>query len=524
MFARGTRNGILTIMETEIWGASPHSARFGLPLVCALFVALLVFLFHAPYSQSNFLLSDSADYLRAAQAPFLGTYLDTNSATPVHLLSLRNDPEFRAHPWDYLYFHGDNAAIRHFHAPFSFYAMHVVSRVSSVDRNQRVLSSLVTAATSGVIVLGLFWFSVPLPVAGLLALVAGIQSRYTEVSADPSPHGWYMLFAVLFLFTFAEYVRSRRMPTLMVSVVILAFAFATLEFSLELIASIPVALVVLWLEDRSRLQDPKDLLISILKAVPVFLLATFILWPGGWLRGGYLESYGVTGATVLLHNKAAFGERLTVSDLYTKFFAGHEALLLLFAFFLVTAVVLLFRRKLSIVTVVFTSYTVVALGLGIADHFRLDTYLSEALLFLLMTVALLFKDVLMESAASKRKYLIAAAVLVLLVVATQEWFRRPSIVMYRPWLGPILKGVAGKVPSGATILVNDNWEAYYEYLPNYDYEPTLSTTDMTPRIPTRAKNIQYFLLSGNMPGIPDTELLESFPTNVPGRRVNLYGK
>ena len=59
---------------------------------------------------------------------------------------------------------------------------------------------------------------------------------------------------------------------------------------------------------------------------------------------------------------------------------------------------------------------------------------------------------------------------------------------------------------------------------NYDYEPTVSTTDMTPRIPARTKNVRYFLLSGNAPEIPDTELLESFPTNVPGRSVNLYEK
>ena len=101
---------------------------------------------------------------------------------------------------------------------------------------------------------------------------------------------------------------------------------------------------------------------------------------------------------------------------------------------------------------------------------------------------------------------------------------RPPTVLYRPWLGRILAGVAGEVPSGATILVNDNWEAYYEYRPKYDYEPTISSADMTPCIPTRTKNVQYFLLTGNVPGVPDTELLESFPTNVPGRSVNLYGK
>ena len=490
----------------------------------ALFVALLVFVFHSQFAKSNYLLSDSADYRRAAGGDVLQLYLNTDSASPLQLYQLRHEPAFRSHPWDYLYFRGDNAAIRHFHTPLSFYAMHAVSVVSSADASQRQLTSLVTAVTCGVVVVGLFVFGLPLPVAVTLALVAGIQSRNTEVSVAPSPHSWYMLFAVLFLFAFAGYFRTHRFRTLAMAAVLLACAFATLEFSLELIASVFLAVVALWIVDRNALGDIRSLAISFGKAVFVFFMTTFVLWPGGWLRGGYLECYGVTGSTLLFKNKAAFGERISAADLYSKFFAGHEGVLLLAIFALIATVVLLARRKLSVVTIVFMSYTLVAFALGIADHFRLDTYISEALLFLLITVALLFGDILAEVASGRQRFVIAAALVVLALVGAQEWVRRQPLRLYEPWLQPILVGVEANVPRGSTILVNDYLEAYYTYLPGYHYEPTESITNTTPRSAERTKGVRYFLFRGEAPKTSNVKLLESFPTNIPGHTVDLYMK
>jgi hypothetical protein len=510
--------------ETTRMSTPARRSGLGMAISCGLFVALLVFLFHSQFAKSNYLLSDSADYRRAANTPFLQLYFNTDSASPLQLFHMRQDPTFRSHPWDYLYFSGDNAAVRHFHTPLSFYAMHVISRIRWQDSSQRWLSSLVTAATCGVVVVGLFAFGVPLPVAALLALVAGIQSRYTEVSVDPSPHSWYMLFAVLFLFAFSAYFRNHQFRTLAVAAVFLGCAFATLEFSLELISSVFLAVVVIWIVDRSALGDLRTLAASFGKALLVFFLATFVLWPGGWIRGGYFECYGVTGSTLLFKNKAAFGDRLNAGDLYGKFFAGHEGLLVLAMFALIAAIVLLVRRKLSVVTIVFMSYTLVAFALGIADHFRLDTYISEALLFLLITVALLFGDTVAGVAPGRHRFVIAAAVVVLALVGTQEWVRRQPLRLYQPWLQPILVGVEANVPRGSTILVNDYLEAYYAYLPVYDYEPTESVTDPTPRNAERTKGVQYFLLSGEAPAIPDTKLLQSFPTNIPGHTVDLYMK
>ena len=261
---------------------------------CGLLVTLLVFLFHSQFARSHYLLSDSADYRRAANADFLQLYFNTDSASPLQLYQMRHDPEFRTHPWDYLYFSGDNAAIRHFHTPVSFYAMHITSLLSSADASQRVVTSLVTAVTCGVVVVGLFAFGLPLPVAGLLALVAGIQSRNTEVSVDPSPHSWYMLFAVLFLFAFSEYFRTHRFRTLAVAAVFLGCAFATLEFSLELICSVFLAVVVIWMMDRNALGSLKALAVSFGKATTCVLRDDFhpmARWMASWRLSGVLWSY-----------------------------------------------------------------------------------------------------------------------------------------------------------------------------------------------------------------------------------------
>ncbi|HZC42903.1 MAG TPA: hypothetical protein VE195_01940 [Acidobacteriaceae bacterium] len=500
----------------------PGWAGLGTAIACGLLVSFLVFLFHSQFAKSNYLLSDSADYRRAATTHFLPLYLNTNSASPVQLFQLRHDPAFRSHPWDYLYFSDDNAAIRHFHTPVSYYAMHVISVMSSADTSQRVLTSVVTAVTCGVVVVGLFASGLPLPVAGLLALVAGIQSRNTEVSVDPSPHSWYMLFAVLFLFAFSGYFRSHRFRDLGVAAVFLGCAFATLEFSLELVVSVVLAVIVIRIVDRRALGDLRTLATSFGKAVLVFLLTTFVLWPGGWIRGGYLECYGVTGSTLVFKNKAAFGDHLSVTGLYAKFFGGHEGLLLLAGFALSASIVLLRRRKLSVGTIVFMSYTLVAFGLGVADHFRLDTYITEALLFLLITVALLFGDLLSGVAAERKRFAVAAAVVVLALVGTQEWVRREPLRLYQPWLQPILVGVQANVPRGSTVLVNDYWEPYYTYLPFYDYEPTESVSDTTPRSAERTRGVKYFLFHGAVPKASNVKLLESFPTNIPGRTVDLY--
>jgi hypothetical protein len=502
--------------EAESWCV--HT-RIG---TCVL-VGLLVFFFHLPFAQNNLFFDDAADYVRASDSAFLSTWLNTNSASPIQLFHLRQEQSFRSHPWDYLYIANDNMALRHFHVPVSFYALHFVRDFSTSAQPERLLISSVSSLTCALIVLVLVNFSVPFPLAALLALLAGVQSRYIEVSVDPTPHAWYMLFALCFLFFFIRYLLTNRNRELYFATVAFALTFATLEFSVELIASVPLALSLIALFVKSPLPSWQAVRNPARKAVALFLLMTLLLWPGGWLRGGFFECYGVLAATVVFKNHTAFGGKLTAGVIYQTLFAGHAILLLATVFCVVGILILLLRRSLSIPTIVFASYSLVTFGLGMADHFRLSTYISEFLLFLIATAGLVFVDVeqaFFHRAFSRRVFLSVFA-LAVVVGCFSECRHREDAMEFRPWLTPILSGIREKVPAGETLLVTDDWEALCLYLPQYRFEPTKAKNSAEPRSELRATKIRYYLFDGTVPAHTVSSPLAVYST-YPGRTEVLW--
>lgn len=486
-------------------------------------VAILVFLFHLPFTKGTYLFDDAADYYRAASGQTVSTYLNVNGLSPIGLYRLRKDPAFEHHPWDYLYSRNDNAALRHFHVPFSFYMMDAVAHASPSARTQRTTVSIVTAATCGLVAAGTVLLQVPVAISILFAILAGVQSRFTEVSVDPTPHSWYLLFAVIALFSVSFYLIKGEFPYLALTSISLGFAFATLEFSLELIISMFLSTVILWV--MKKLPDLKlrgGGRAAIMKATLIFLVTTFILWPGGWVHGGYIESYGVLGATVIFKNHAAFGGDVATMGIYDKLFSSHLGLTCLACCSLASMSFLAAKRALSIPSIVFLAYTLVALALGIADHFRLSTYISEFLLFFLVTCAFLVKDTLDVFPVAYRGHAIVIVCMATLAISFQEWRMRRDSFVDRPWLAAIIRGVDQNVPKGSVVLVNTNWETYDLYLPGYRFEPTIAIKSLAPRDPNRCSSIKYALLNG----LEDTDahavMLGSWPTYKAGRNVFLY--
>jgi len=132
----------------------------------------------------------------------------------------------------------------------------------------------------------------------LIALFAGVQASFIEVSVDPTPHAWYLLFALGFLFFFSRYLAGHRARDLYLAAGLLALAVATLEFSLELIFAIPVALAILWFTRRELLPERSVAVKTTLKACAVFLATTFVIWPAVDPRriSGELRHPGCIGA------------------------------------------------------------------------------------------------------------------------------------------------------------------------------------------------------------------------------------
>jgi hypothetical protein len=241
---------------------------------------------------------------------------------------------------------------------------------------------------------------------------------------------------------------------------------------------------------------------------------TFLLWPGGWLRGGYLETYGVLAATVVFKNSTAFGGKLTGAGIYNGLFSGHEALLVLTLLCFVGILALLASRRASAPMIVFASYNLVAFALGVANHFRLSTYISEFLLFFIVATGLVAADIqraFLQGAFVRRMSVLALSLL-LIVGCFSEWRSRESALAFRPWLEPIFSGIREKVPTGETILVTDDWEALWLYLPQYGFEPTEAKDSAVPRSPSSSVQTKYFLFDGEVQPPNGSFALATFST------------
>jgi hypothetical protein len=164
----------------------------------------------------------------------------------------------------------------------------------------------------------------------------------------------------------------------------------------------------------------------------------------------------------------------------------------------------------------------VALALGIADHFRLSTYISEFLLFFLVACAFLVKDTLEVLPVAYRRYAVAIGCVLVLAISYQEWCMRRDSFVDRQWLAAIIRGVDQNVPKGSVILANTNWETYDLYLPGYRFEPTVSINSLLPRDPTRCTGVKYLLLNGLEDTDNHDDMLDLWPTYKAGRNVLLY--
>jgi hypothetical protein len=448
----------------------------------ALAVALFVFFLHLPQTQDSILFDDAADYMRAARAPIVSTWLNTNSVTPLkHFHLRRSDPEFGQHPWFLLYIERDNAALRHFHTPVTTYILHIVREFFSTDQCARVLWSIAGALLCGFLYFILVESAVPLIVAALIAIFAGVQASFIEVSVDPTPHVWYLLFGLGFLYLFARYLASHRARDLYLAAVVLAFAVATLEFSLELMFAIPLALAILWVVRRDDLPERSVALNTALKAAAVFFASTFVIWPGGWIRGGYLECYGILSASVLQRNKGPQHTQHLASKVFGNASSGHTSVWILVAVGVAAGLWLLFRKRLSIPSVVFASCAIFAFGLGVADHFILNTFFFESAVILMAAVGLILGDLFAELRSSDgassnvpgwvRPACIALVSILLVVGSALECSPKLRSEQWgtRAWLGGVFNGVRQLVPPGATVIAANNREAFSLYLPEYHF-------------------------------------------------------
>ena len=188
--------------------------------------------------------SDGADYARAAQAPAVDLYLGTHEASLVRLFMLWRNPRVGTHLFDYLSRQKDTTAMRHFHAPVSFYIMSAVHALGGEERAQRGASSLAGAMVGAVTAGGLLCLGAPWGASLLAGIVVVADSGFITVTTDISPHPWYILFALSCLMLSAFTLRTGSRRAYIAAWVTFALSIATLEFAPLLVAAFVLAAVI----------------------------------------------------------------------------------------------------------------------------------------------------------------------------------------------------------------------------------------------------------------------------------------
>lgn len=473
-------------------------------LALALFgTALLV---RKPLCTDELFVFDAADYIRAIQRGFWGQYSGSDSIPVSRFLRrFQDDAEFHRHPWGALYQENDAAALRHFHVPGGFYIPSWIDGSGGGPSAQKVGISILSALTIAMIYLIL----VHLGVSMWMALASALFLCFSPVSIVAgtllSPHALFSLCAIGCMFAFCRWLETARNVWLAIFSVTFGVAVATLELSpLLFIAVLSTLVVRWWLASRTGQQLP---LRKTLLGLAGSSLVAGLIWPGGWLRGGYLLSYGVFVFQGLFRSAIYFQQRSFTSSVYRlgqDWVVGVGLLALLAVAIYGSWLEARRERNVSdgrpLPLVGFSILAALLFAQGLGNGFRNTTYASHALFAIVMAAALAQEALRTRGRGIGRAVGMASGALIVILTAVG------AVHVWRSW--PQLAGpdaaedparVAGTIAElrksfrpGTTFVVTEDPQAFITYARDFRFVGAASVTATAPE--AWVKLDRYYLL------------------------------
>jgi hypothetical protein len=467
------------------------------PLACLVGLA-------APLCTNDVLRLDNADYSRAVRSGFWSVYTESQSVTLPQLVRLMQDnPQASQHPMDYLTQAEDPWAVRHYHVPLSFYHGSVLSSMRAPNRAYRIGSLIVALITCAV----LYFLILRLvgPVASAIVALVATNPCFIAAATDYSPHIWFILCAATFLFLFARFLESENTVDLFASCIAFALATSALELSPGLL---PAAFCALLLSKPSWLKmafRTRGWLKVAGQTVLVYVASCFLLWPGGFLRGGYVKSYGVFVTLALFKRSGMYGPS-TPASVYARLFGSNPALLLLVVVGLCAGCVLLWRGRMPKSLSVVIVYSLLAFGLNLGTAFLNKTYAAETITFLSLSATLALWYWAVTAKRQRRALCIAVGCLFCVAIgwqivgAVSLWDPAMEILNGTPKprstevLTTAVKMASRVISADSTVLVNHEREMYALYLPQCHFDVTLAEKTVIPRSMERAAAIDFAIM------------------------------
>jgi hypothetical protein len=259
-------------------------------LVVALAIVVSLFWNTAP---SRPFFYDEADYMYAGTRGLLDNYLDRPSLSLVEFvrkgLELAHDKNHRSDMSRYVRSTGDITFYRHYHGPV--YALWIALVHAAGVHNEA------TYRASGLILhtittLLIFWcFRSLFPeysvfAAGAAALTFLMNRTALVSSTTVTQHVMFTLVGAVTLFLIAQFFRTGERVWWYAGAATLGIAFATVESSFILVATI-----ILLLAMRAPQIGWKAAWQLFLRGIAAFIAAVLIVWPKGVLQLGALKGY-----------------------------------------------------------------------------------------------------------------------------------------------------------------------------------------------------------------------------------------
>jgi len=450
-----------------------------------------------PYCTNDLFLGDAADYLRSVQSGLVSVYFDRHSTSVLPFTNLvREQLKAGEHPWEYLYRRGDSSALRHFHVPAGFYGDALAMSLREPPWVHRAMAAATGSVLCGLMFTYLIRFGVPLSIAFAGTIMMAVDPRFVATNVDINPHTPFLLFGFLCLFNLIEFLQNRRMAPYIASLVCLAISLAVLELGPALMLTGIFAIGLSWQTLMLKNFFGPDRTRKVLLAVAVFLGVLLLVWPGGFIEGGYVKSYGVFIWQALFRHEELFGP-INPATIWNNLFGRSIVCASLCIWAVVGGSWIYARKKSPPAMLVFVIYAVLAAALNLGNRYRNATYASEAILPLLVA-SIVVSSTALAHCKSKTTRLVLHILLfsVCMVRSAQELRTLPdpndkpiTIALER-----VISDIRRIVPPPATLLVNKYRETYSLYLPDYAIEVTQGPGTIVPLLDESTVNTKYLLL------------------------------
>jgi hypothetical protein len=492
-FAELATQGLGDVGQSDESVASRASYRKGWRLAA---ISLTIFVFalalRLPRCNDRIFLMDSADYVRAARNGFWTQYVGSDSISLLEFVRSRAaGGGFRMHPWSVLLDRGDGSALRHFHAPASFYLYALAERLSGRPSADKIFTAAIGSATIALLFAIAVAEGAPLAFAGAGAIAMALSPALIETGSGMTPHPLFSLAAMSAIAAFSFYQRTQRTEWLAAWVVATSIAMATLEFSILLIATFAFMLGMLFWRSRTARGGPFKLR-TLLWASVGLIVCLFALWPAGFFRGGYVLSYG----TLIFQGINRQREQRDVFTTLLRLGSGHLWIGIMYVVLLAIGVYGTLQNRRSVLLATSAVYAVLMFLEGKSNGFANSTYASHAILaivFLTMLVA----PGLFDSARWSDRFAGWATICILGLMAIgysliayrtrpKEWNEEPSRVE-----GLIAKLEATYKP-GTTFAVNTYAEPLTTYAPMFHFIPTQAGNTLS--VPAWRNAGRYYLI------------------------------